>query len=110
MRAEYPDAGVARGWVLPNVGEVQIERHENSPLSDACLQDSGVWLSDQALLVDRFGVVTEVGQKSAYLVRKVLIEFEPFAHPRHLGGRDWDETLARQIRCVRDRRRDVSRL
>lgn len=84
---------VTCGGIDADVGEIEIERDENSLL---CLGDhkhSWIWAPTQ--LLGKYGVdiVTGLLKQNLNIARKVLVEFKSEKHPTRLSG-DGNDTLS----------------
>ena len=60
--SQHDDALVLRWWICTNVGEIQIQGNECTSFMSADANDFLVTSSAQALIVDRYGVVTVAPQ------------------------------------------------
>ena len=60
--SQHDDALVLRWWICTNIGEIQIQGNECTSFMSADANDFLVTSSAQALLVDRYGVVTVAPQ------------------------------------------------
>ena len=60
--SQHDDALVLRWWICTNIGEIQIQGNECTSFMSADANDFLVTSSAQALIVDRYGVVTVAPQ------------------------------------------------
>ena len=69
LGAQNPDAAMARRWVCPYVGEVQIQRDQHAIFAPACIEDRRVRLASQSLVVHGVSVVTRTEQERLRIAR-----------------------------------------
>jgi hypothetical protein len=100
---------MAGGRIALNVPETDVQRYQDSPFFSARGENFLVRPPAQPLLQNRSHFVACGAQQRSGVAREVLVELEPQRHARRLSG-DRNDALAREVRGVSERGRNVLRL
>lgn len=92
---------VTCGGIDADIGEIEIERDENSLLCLGNDKHLRIWAPPQLLGKYSVDIVTGLLKQHLSIAREVLVEFESDEHPTRLSG-DGNDTLSRQVRCIAD--------
>lgn len=106
VRAHNPYARMARRRIGADVPEVQVERDQHAGFVAAHAQDPLIGSAAESLVDGGTDIVASVTQQRDRLARDVFVQLEAQRHAGRLGG-NWNDALARQVRSVREGRRDV---
>jgi len=75
--SKHDDSWMRAGWVLPNVGEVRIKRHEYPILGFTDGRNFLIGSTTETLIFRRHCIVAQTRNKLGNLDREILIGLEP---------------------------------
>ena len=89
--AQYPDAMVTCRRINADIGEIEIERNENSFLCLGCVKHSWIGMASQLFGQRGMHVVTRLPKEDLSITRKIFVEFEAGRHPALKRG--WERSV-----------------